>query len=229
MAGGFARTGAEFARNGIIRSMFGDGSLSLREFAMHEPLPLATIHDAVLEFLRNREDAALFGAQAVNAYVDESRMTQDVDILSPRAEALAEEIRKTLTDRFHIAARVRAVADGKGFRIFQLRKPKNRHLVDVRQVDSLPPTQMVMHVQVLRPEELIAQKVISSSSRHAQPKGDTDRRDLKVLLLAFPQLKVKNGPVLVRLKAAGADANAQNEWRRLVSMDIQSDDADAGY
>lgn len=47
--------------------MFGDGSLTLREFAMSEPLPLATIHDAVLEFLRNRDDAALFGAQAVNA------------------------------------------------------------------------------------------------------------------------------------------------------------------
>lgn len=28
--------------------MFGDGALSFREFAMHEPLPLATIHDAVL-------------------------------------------------------------------------------------------------------------------------------------------------------------------------------------
>jgi hypothetical protein len=30
--------------------MFGDGSLTFREFAMRDPLPLATIHDAVLEF-----------------------------------------------------------------------------------------------------------------------------------------------------------------------------------
>ena len=29
--------------------MFGDGSLTFREFAMREPLPLAVIHDAVLE------------------------------------------------------------------------------------------------------------------------------------------------------------------------------------
>ena len=72
--------------------MFGDGSLTFREFAMREKLPLATIQDAVLDFLRGRSDAALFGAQAVNAYVDEPRMTQDVDILSPRAEKLAEEI-----------------------------------------------------------------------------------------------------------------------------------------
>jgi len=48
--------------------MFGDGSLTFREFIMREPLPLATIHDAGLEFLRGRTDAVLFGAHAVNAY-----------------------------------------------------------------------------------------------------------------------------------------------------------------
>jgi hypothetical protein len=53
--------------------MFGDGALTFREFVMGEPLPLATIHDAVLDFLRGREDAAMFGAQAVNAYIDEAR------------------------------------------------------------------------------------------------------------------------------------------------------------
>src|SRR5580693_5272696 len=111
--------------------MFGDGALTFREFAMGEPLPLATIHQAVLEFLRRRDDAVLFGAQAVNAYVDEPRMTQDVDILSTHAAELAEELRKLLADRFHIAVRVRVVADGHGFRVFQLRKPKNRHLADV--------------------------------------------------------------------------------------------------
>jgi hypothetical protein len=209
--------------------MFGDGSLSLREFAMREPLPLATIHDAVLEFLRNREEAALFGAQAVNAYVDESRMTQDVDILSTRAKALAEEIRKALSDRFHIAALVRAVADGKWFRIFQLRKPKNRHLVDVRQIDPLPPTQIIAEVRVLTPEELIAQKVIAYGSRLGQPKSGTDWRDLTILLLTFPKLKTETGPVLDRLKASGADTAALDEWHRLVSLDIHSDDADAGY
>ena len=60
---------------------------------MREPLPLATLQEAVLEFLRGRSDAVLFGAQAVNAYVGEPRTTQDVDILSTRA---AEEIRDLL-------------------------------------------------------------------------------------------------------------------------------------
>ncbi len=58
--------------------MFGDGSLTFREFVMRESLLLATIQDAVLDFLRGRSDAALFEAQAVNAYVDKPRMTQEV-------------------------------------------------------------------------------------------------------------------------------------------------------
>src|SRR5688572_6341342 len=128
--------------------MFGDGSLTLREFAMGESLPLARIHEAVLEFLRNRADAVLFGAQAVNAYVDEPRMTQDVDILSPRAAALAEELRTHLADTFRIAVRVRAAAGGRGFRVFQLREPKNRHLADVRQIENLPPTRVVADILV---------------------------------------------------------------------------------
>src|SRR4051812_38659977 len=120
--------------------MFGDGSLTLREFAMREPLPLAEVHDAILEFLRNRDDAVLFGAQAVNAYVDEPRMTQDVDILSTRARELAEELRVHLAAKFTIAARVREMAGGKGYRVYQLRQPKNRHLADVRLTSELPPT-----------------------------------------------------------------------------------------
>src|SRR5437667_12898568 len=107
--------------------MFGDGALTFREFVMREPLPLATIHDAVLEFLRGRDDAVLYGAQAVNAYVDEPRMTQVVDIMSPRAADLAEEVRAFLHQRFQIAVRMRSVAGEIGYRIYQLRKPKNRH------------------------------------------------------------------------------------------------------
>ena len=102
--------------------MFSPGILTFREFAMQEPLPLATIQEAVLEFLRGREDMAVFGAQAVNAYVNEARMTQDIDLLSPRAEELAEELQEYLRERFHIAVRVRKVGDGRGFWVYQVRK-----------------------------------------------------------------------------------------------------------
>jgi nucleotidyltransferase AbiEii toxin of type IV toxin-antitoxin system len=206
--------------------MFGDGSLTLREFAMREPLPLARIQDAVLEFLRHRDDAALFGAQAVNAYVDEPRMTQEVDILSPRAAELAEELRSHIAGTFHIAVRVRVVAEGKGFRVFQLREPKNRHLADVRQVEKLPPTRLVADIRVPTPEELIAQKVIALVRRRGQPKSDTDRRDIKVLLLGYPQLKDFGGPVHARLAAAGADENALDAWKLLTEESLSAESED---
>ena len=66
---------------------------------MHETLPLSKIQEAVLEFLQGRDDVVLFGAQAVNAYVSEPRMTQDVDLLSPRAKDLAEELREYLSEK----------------------------------------------------------------------------------------------------------------------------------
>ena len=65
--------------------MLNAGVLTFKEFAMREPLPLATIHEAVLEFLRGRDDVVVFGATAVNAYVGEPRMTQDIDLMSTRA------------------------------------------------------------------------------------------------------------------------------------------------
>jgi hypothetical protein len=209
--------------------MFGDGSLTFREFAMKEPLPLATIQEAVIDFLRNREDAVLFGAQAVNAYVDEPRMTQDVDILSTHAREFAEELRSHLAQSFTIAARVREVAGGSGFHIHQIRQPKNRHLADVRQVTALPPTQTISDVCVPTPEELIAHKVIGLSVRSAQPKGDTDRRDLKMLLLTYPHLKAPDGLVAQRLAAAGAEPAALAEWAALVVLKIESADDTEGF
>lgn len=204
--------------------MFGDGALSFREFARGESLPLATVHDAVLEFLRGRDDAVLFGAQAVNAYVDESRMTQDVDVMSTRAAELAEEIRRHLNERFHIATRVRDVRDGLGYRVYQPQKPRNRHLVDVRPVSAFPPTQHVQRVRVVAPPELIANKVVAYCSRKGKPKAFTDRRDLAVLLLAFPELKQLAGPVRERLDAGGADAIALETWSQIVAEPIEAEE-----
>ena len=209
--------------------MLGDGALTFREFVMREPLPLATIHDAVLVFLRGRDDAVLFGAQAVNAYVDEPRMTQDVDILSPRAQELAEEIRSYLNEKFRIAVRVRQVRKGIGYRIYQVQKPRNRHLVDVRPVQQLPPAQRVTDVLVVTPPELIANKVIALERRRGKPKSGTDWRDLAVLLLTFPDLKTDPGPVRDRLDAAGATPAALEAWKELVAQEILPEDEDAEF
>lgn len=209
--------------------MFGDGSLTFQEFAMGEPLPLATIQDAVLGFLRDREDAAVFGAQAVNAYVDEPRMSQDVDVLSPRAKDLAEELRVFLYERFHIAVRVRTVAQGEGYRIYQVRKPKNRHLVDVRSVKQLPPCDRVNGILIPTPTELISQKLTSMVSRPKTAKGMTDAADLRRLLLTFPALKTDQGPVADALRSAGAPEAAFDAWRDIVVQEIEAEDEDAGF
>lgn len=206
--------------------MFDTGSITFQEFIMGESLPLATIQEAVLEFLRGREDAVVFGAQAVNAYVPEPRMSQDIDLLSPRAAELAEEIRTHLTNKFHVAIRVREVADGRGYRLYQIQKSGNRHLVDIRLVLTLPPSRRIAQVLVASPEELIALKVIAYHLRRGQPKSGTDWRDIAMLLLAFPELKREDGLVMERLKAENAGDEVMKLWGELVNQEIQTTDED---
>ena len=204
--------------------MFNTGTLTFREFMMHEPLPLATIQNAVLEFLRQRDDAVVFGAQAVNAYVDEPRMTQDIDLLSTRAEDLAQELREHLSQKFHIAVRVREIGEGRGYRLFQVQKSGNRHLVDVRPVATLPPAQRIEEVLVIAPADLIAGKVIAYHQRRGKPKSGTDWRDLAMLLLKFPELKSEQGSVADRLQASGATAEILAVWKELAAQEIQPED-----
>ncbi len=191
---------------------------------MREQLPLATIHDAVLEFLRGRDDVVVFGAQAVNAYVSEPRMSQDIDLLSTHADSLAEELRQHLSDRFHIAVRVPVISAGKGYRLFQIAKPRNRHLVDVRNAESLPQAERIEDVLVISPPELIAHKVISYHARRGQPKSGTDWRDLAMLLLTFPELKKEEGPVSEALKLLGAKDDVLQTWRELVEERLTEPD-----
>ena len=205
------------------------GVLTFKEFAMREQLPLATIHDAVLEFLRGRDDAVVFGAQAVNAYVDEPRMSQDIDLISTRATELAEELREHLSERFHITVRVRVIGAGKGYRLFQIQKPRNRHLVDVRNAESLPHAERIEDVLVMSPPELIAHKVIAYHSRRGQPKAGTDWRDLAMLLLTSPELKKEEGAVSEALKSIGVKDDVIKTWRELVAQEISDSEDDGEF
>ncbi len=201
--------------------MFNAGALTFQEFMMRETLPLAEIQNALLEFLRGRDDAVMFGAQAVNAYVKEPRMTQDLDLLSVRADELAQELKDYLKARFHIAVRVRRVGKGRGYRLFQIQKNGSRHLVDLQSVEMLPLSKRIAKVLVAAPEELIARKVIAYHKRRGQPKSGTDLRDLMMLLLRFPELKSDTGPVIDRLKAAKADSKIMSVWKDLVKQEIK--------
>lgn len=206
--------------------MISAGALTFREFAMHEQVPLATIHDAVLEFLRDRDDVVLFGAQAVNAYVGEARMTQDIDLMSSRAKELAEELREHLNQLFHLAIRVREIGEGRGYRLFQVRKLGNRHLVDLRPVDKLPMSQRIEQVLVMEPAELIASKVISFHQRKGKPKSGTDWRDLAMLLLTFPELKTEEGSVRECLRSSNVDGAIIEVWKEIVATEIEAADED---
>jgi hypothetical protein len=208
--------------------LLADAPLTLREFVTHEEPPLAAVFREVLQFLAARPDVVLFGAHAVNAYCEPERMTHDVDVLSTRAEALAEELRARLADELHIAARMREVVPGQGFRVYQLRKPNDRHLVDVRQADELPPWQSFSGVQVIAPPDLVAMKLVSLAHRAGRPKAGTDLVDLQRLLLTFPDLKVEEGVVADRLRKMNASADALARWRDLVASPIEPDE-DEGY
>jgi hypothetical protein len=209
--------------------MLNAGTLTFQEFAMREQLPLATIHDAVLEFLRGRDDVVMFGAQAVNAYVSEPRMSQDIDLVSTRATELAEELRAYLSGRFRIAVSVRVIGSAKGYRLFQIQKPRNRRLVELRNVESLPHAERIEDVLVMSPPELIAHKVISYHSRRGQPKAGTDWRDLAMLLLTFPELKKETGVVSEALKSLGWKDDVMETWRELLAQEIVDSDDEAEF
>lgn len=206
--------------------MLNADTLTFQEFVMSEPVPLSTIHGTILDFLVGREDAAVFGAQAVNAYVSEPRMTQDVDLLSPRAKELAAELCTALKTRFQMAIRIREVGEGRGYRLFQISKNGNRHLADIRPVAKLPATQRMRGVLVIAPVDLIAYKVIAYHRRRGQPKAGTDWRDIALLLLAFPTLKQESGAVADCLLAADVESGVMAEWRAFVGQDIQLPDDD---
>lgn len=203
-----------------------DTGLTFREIVMNDPLPKGTIQQAVVDFLDGRDDAALFGAMAVNAYVDERRMTEDVDIVSSRAKQLAEELKEHLCQLFQIAVRIGTVGDGVGYRLYQRAQPKNRHLVDLRSVEALPATERIDGVLVLTPANVIAGKVNAYHRRKGKPKAGTDWRDLAHLLLKFPELKTEEGPVKQQLEANGVEPEVLAIWRQLVAEEILPEEED---
>jgi hypothetical protein len=156
-------------------------------------------------------------------------MTQDIDLMSTRAAELAQELRDFLSERFHIAVRVRMIGEGKGYRVFQIRKEGNRHLVDLRPIQTLPQAELIDGIKVVTAAELIARKVISLHSRRGQPKSGTDWRDVAMLLLAFPDLKNESGPVSKILNSLGATEEEMKTWSEVVQQEISKPDDDSEF
>lgn len=210
-------------------TLLNPGILTLQEFMSQESLPLATLQQAVLEFLQGKDDVVIFGAQAVNAYVSEARMTQDIDLMSTCANDLAEELRAHLSQTFHIAVRIRQVAEGRSYRLFPVRKAGNRHLVDIRSVETLPPAQRIANLLILAPDALIVSKVIAYHQRRNQPKAGTDWRDLAMLLLKFPHFKQDPTLITEQLIASNAPPETLTLWQTLVAQEIELADEDDNF
>ena len=113
--------------------------------------------------------------------------------------------------------------------IFQIRKEGNRHLVDLRPIETLPQAELIDGVRVITAAELIARKVISLNSRRGQPKSGTDWRDVAMLLLAFPKLKAESGPVSEILSLLGATEEEMKTWNEVVHQEISKPDDDAEF
>ncbi|WP_339396870.1 nucleotidyl transferase AbiEii/AbiGii toxin family protein [Synechococcus sp. C9] len=191
---------------------------------MAEPLPLAQIQQTILECLQGRRDVALFGAYAVNAYITEARMTQDVDILALEANRFATELQNYLHEKLHIAVRIREIKSGQAWRIYQVHKPENRHLADIRSVNQLPETELIGDIQVLTPRELAMSKLVAYHSRKNQPKAGTDWRDLTLLLLRFPELKLE---ISECLKQQNYSQDIQQTWAEISNIELTQ--VDDGY
>ena len=203
--------------------------VSFREMARREELPLALVFQEIRDAIVNRTDVVLFGAHAVNAYCEPDRATQDVDVMSTNAAALAQELRDRIGGKFHAAVRIRVIEEGRAYVVYQLRKgEKNRKLVDVRQEDVLPGVFVDHGVQVVEPATLIAMKVASMVERASRPKGMTDAADTYRLLTVFPELKERGGSVEAQLARMGASRLIIDAWYDLVKaptpIDVEDED-----
>src|SRR5690242_11496936 len=100
--------------------MFVADTINFREIVTKELLPLNDIQHAVIEFLRGRKDVVLAGAQAVNVYVADARMSNDVDVFTTCAADFAEELRLHLSRRFHILIEAGEAISGHRYQLVEL-------------------------------------------------------------------------------------------------------------
>jgi len=189
---------------------------------MKEPLPLSTVHEAILDFCMGRTDVCVFGAQAINLHTGVPRMTQDVDLMAAEPERFAEELASHLHARFpsQLAARVRAVRRGErtlGYRVYQSRSEErggNRHLADVRALD-VPREHLVVEgdVQYTDATLTLAMKAIAAAVRSNLAKRLQDTADLARLIAARPEITAEQLAPLWH--ALGAPAEARDVFERI--------------
>jgi hypothetical protein len=212
--------------------------LALSEYLMREPLPLATVQEAILDFCRGRSDLCVFGAQALSRHTGVPRMTQDVDIMAVSPEAAADELASFLGRRFphRMAARVRAVKrDGSvlGYRVFQQRSEElggNRHPADIRRLD-VPREGLETEdgIQYTGAPLTLAMKSLAATVRNNPIKRDQDRVDTMRLIVAMPDVSASDLEPLWSALHAPADVRTTFEQLRAAAAHGAQTDEDDFY
>lgn len=208
--------------------------LALNEYLMKEPLPLAQVQEAIIDFCRGRADVCVFGAQALNRHTGVPRMTQDVDIMAEHAETFADELASYLGQRFphEMAARVRAVKRGEatlGYRVYQARSAErggNRYLTDVRTLD-VPREHLTRADGVCYTDAplTMAMKAAAASARSNQAKRLQDSADLARLMIAHPDVTAEElAPIWAELGASEGARELFEEIRDRGDLEPETDE-----
>lgn len=77
--------------------------------------------------------------------------------------------------------------------------------------------------------DLVTSQVVVFDRRRGKSKAGTDWRDLAMLLLRFPELKVESGAVWGRLVAMGVDEGVFGLWREVVGTAIEGEEEDEDF
>lgn len=154
--------------------------MTVRDF--NKPfLLLENVQKFLLNYIFGRKDIVLFGAHAVNVYVDteDIRYTSDIDLLSVEPKELASEIAEAIKEKFNI--KVKIVNERFFYSIWD--KTNKRKLADITFTSELPAFIKVNGIQVLTLQQLIEKKkaAIACPSRKTN-KRFQDQADLYLLL-----------------------------------------------
>ena len=135
--------------------------------------------------------------------------------LPPNLKADLPLLRDFLNQRFHIAVRVRDVREGLGYRIYQVQKPKNRHLVDLRPVAEMPPAQRVNEVLVVTPPELRHETWFNEETYAALREAGAALCVAESEDLATPPVRTASFGYF-RLRRLDYDESALRKWAEIV-------------
>lgn len=209
--------------------MFGDGSLSFQEFIAKEPHPIWVVQDVIFEALENRVDVVMTGSHAVNAYVDEARWAEDVDVLARDTKAVAQQLADYIEARLPMELEVTHAVKRDALIVRQANRDRGRRFVHVHEVAEFPAYRVIQGVRVLEPAITVAHKMLTLARRWSSATAGIDRRDVAYMLLAFPEFKNMEGPVSDAFAELEASPKTMELWKEIVEAPLLPEDDDEGY